>query len=249
MNIDLAKYFLPDGILEYFEIVDDKIQNDQVHFYLEEKNKALNDASLQSPEDKRKFEDELYNIKKILKDLYERREKKIVNLALDKSRTNSNLIDVSGVLDAEKGLFESLTQSLDSGRSEILAKILESKTPSFEAPVKQEEEKKETNEEKKEEVQADVPKQESAPVVEQKNAQEQSQGQEQSQTESQTQQSQADTTEKPTKMVRFVNAVPKFVGKELEEYGPFDEEDVANLPTELANVLIEKGRVEEIQEG
>ena len=38
MNIDLAKYFLPEGILEYFEIVDDKIQNDQVHFYLEEKN-------------------------------------------------------------------------------------------------------------------------------------------------------------------------------------------------------------------
>ena len=38
MNINLAKYFLPEGILDYFEIVDDKIQNDQVHFYLEEKN-------------------------------------------------------------------------------------------------------------------------------------------------------------------------------------------------------------------
>ena len=38
MNIDLAKYFLPEGILDYFEIVDDKIQDDQVHFYLEEKN-------------------------------------------------------------------------------------------------------------------------------------------------------------------------------------------------------------------
>ena len=38
MNIDLAKYFLPSGILDYFDIVDDKIANDQVHFYLEEKN-------------------------------------------------------------------------------------------------------------------------------------------------------------------------------------------------------------------
>ena len=38
MNIDLAKYFLPDGILDYFEIVDDHLENDRVHFYLEEKN-------------------------------------------------------------------------------------------------------------------------------------------------------------------------------------------------------------------
>ena len=38
MNIDLAKYFLPDGILDYFEIVSDKMQDDRVHFYLKEKN-------------------------------------------------------------------------------------------------------------------------------------------------------------------------------------------------------------------
>lgn len=38
MNIDLAKYLLPEGILDYFEIVRDKTQDDRVHFYLEEKN-------------------------------------------------------------------------------------------------------------------------------------------------------------------------------------------------------------------
>ena len=38
MNIDLAKYLLPEGVLDYFDIVDDKIQDDRVHFYLEEKN-------------------------------------------------------------------------------------------------------------------------------------------------------------------------------------------------------------------
>ncbi len=38
MNIALAKYFLPEGILHYFDIVEDKIENDQVHFYLEERN-------------------------------------------------------------------------------------------------------------------------------------------------------------------------------------------------------------------
>ena len=55
-------------------------------------------------------------------------------------------------------------------------------------------------------------------------------------------------TPKETKLVRFLHAVPKFVGKELDEYGPFEEEDVASLPVEIANVLITKGRVEEISE-
>ena len=46
---------------------------------------------------------------------------------------------------------------------------------------------------------------------------------------------------KNTKLVRFLHTVPKFVGKELEEYGPFAEEDIANLPLEIADLLIERG--------
>ena len=34
----LAQYLLPDGLLDYFEIVKDETQNDRVHFYLEERN-------------------------------------------------------------------------------------------------------------------------------------------------------------------------------------------------------------------
>ena len=52
--------------------------------------------------------------------------------------------------------------------------------------------------------------------------------------------------EKSVKTVRFMSAVPKFLGRELEVYGPFEEEDVANLPGEVADVLIKKGRAEEI---
>ena len=50
-----------------------------------------------------------------------------------------------------------------------------------------------------------------------------------------------------TKLVRFLYSVPKFVGQELEEYGPFEEEDIANLPSEIADVLLGKGKVEEIK--
>jgi len=50
-------------------------------------------------------------------------------------------------------------------------------------------------------------------------------------------------------LIRFLHAVPSFVGKELEVYGPFEEEDMAHLPREIAELLIKKGRAEEINQG
>ena len=55
-----------------------------------------------------------------------------------------------------------------------------------------------------------------------------------------------DTEESSNKLVRFLHPVPKFVGKELEIYGPFEEDDMANLPHEIAELLIHKGRAEEM---
>ncbi|MEM4245521.1 MAG: hypothetical protein QW404_00685 [Candidatus Nanoarchaeia archaeon] len=50
-----------------------------------------------------------------------------------------------------------------------------------------------------------------------------------------------------TKLVRFLNPTPKFIGDDLNVYGPYDEEDIAALPTKVANVLIKKNRVEPIK--
>jgi hypothetical protein len=38
LNLELASYLLPEGILEYFDIIEHRSTNDKVHFYLEEKN-------------------------------------------------------------------------------------------------------------------------------------------------------------------------------------------------------------------
>jgi len=38
LDIALAQYFLPSGILDYFDIISHKIEQEKVHFYLEEKN-------------------------------------------------------------------------------------------------------------------------------------------------------------------------------------------------------------------
>ena len=48
------------------------------------------------------------------------------------------------------------------------------------------------------------------------------------------------------KRVLITHPVPKFVGKELEVYGPFNPDEEAELPSEIADILINKGRAKEI---
>ncbi len=54
--------------------------------------------------------------------------------------------------------------------------------------------------------------------------------------------------QKSTKLLRFLTPVPKFMAEDLNIYGPFAEEDIGNLPTGSANVLIKKKRAQEIKE-
>jgi len=172
--------------------------------YIKDKKKILETKDgLFAHEERKKTERQLENIYKILKELYERREKKIISLALDKSRTKSNLIDTTALLKEEKVIFDALTGLLDNYRDAILYSVLNERMP-FMNPV----------EEKK-------PKEDFKTALE---------------------------LRKSTKLVRFASPVPKFVGTELEEYGPFSEEDIANLPSEIADVLIGKGKAEEIND-
>ena len=172
--------------------------------YVKDKKKILTakDATF-AQEERRKTERQLENIYKILKEFYERREKKIIALALDKSRTKSSLIDTGALLKEERVVFEALTNLLDTYRESILYSVLNEKMPFMQLIGD-----KKTKEGFKTALEL----------------------------------------KKPTKLVRFMAYVSKFVGPELEEYGPFGEEDIASLPSEVANVLVSKGMAEEINE-
>ena len=129
---------------------------------------------------------QLRNIRRLVRELYERREKKIINLAIIRSRTGSEAMDLSSMLDSEKNLFMALVEKLDNTRSEVTGTILsEKKTEKPEPPE--------------------------SPTKE---------------------------PEKNKGKVRFLKEVPKFIGKELEVYGPFNEGDTVELPKELADVLV-----------
>ncbi|MFH1642109.1 MAG: hypothetical protein ABIC04_04365 [Nanoarchaeota archaeon] len=165
--------------------------------YLIDKQK-LADQETQDQLSDKKATKQLENLKKILKELYDRREKKIMTMALDKTKTNSDLIDGTVLLEEEKGLFGSLVNDLKSCREDVLLRILKSELPAKDEPVIEEKSKKEP--------------------------------------------------EKTTRLIRLKHSIPKFVGLEGEEFGPFEEEDMASLPTKIAEVLINKGRAEEIKE-
>ena len=144
------------------------------------------------------------NSLRLIRDLYERREKKLVNLSLLKVRVESSLIDYGAMLDEERKFFESLVSLMKAHKQVILNSGLEKQKP------------------RKILVEAEEEPEESAPAR------------------------QEIKKEIPTKLIRFLNPVPKFVGKELEVYGPFEEEEMANLPAEIADILITKGRAEEV---
>ena len=179
--------------------------------YLNEKSKVLDkEDSLFSYDEKKKVEKQIDNAKRIIKEIYERRERKMLSIALIKSRTKSDVMDTSSFLENEKRFFDEIVKVLDVFRKDIINNIIDGKQASETATDKEEINKKEINENDKK----DDGKKEEV---------------------------------KNTKLVRFLHVVPKFVGKELEEYGPFAEEDIANLPLEIADLLINKGRVEEIK--
>lgn len=64
------------------------------------------------------LQDELFNLRKILEDLYEQRERKVLLLALAAARGGDP--DRSNMTDGEEALFESVVDALEGGRRRIL---------------------------------------------------------------------------------------------------------------------------------
>ncbi|MBS3163319.1 hypothetical protein J4427_01380 [Candidatus Woesearchaeota archaeon] len=137
---------------------------------------------------------QLENSQKILKELYERRENKIIQMALFSSRSESRF-DSELMLKEEQELFGSVISTLTSFKTSILDNLIRGKLP----------------------------------VIEQSKS------------------IKSQDIDKNSRLVRFINAVPKFVGDDLNIYGPYEEHDVANLPEKVVKVLIDRNRAEEIK--
>ncbi len=144
---------------------------------------------------------QIENIQKITKELYEKRESKIIQIALINSRTKSSTNDKKFMLNLEKKVYDKVIQNLDKFRVEILhnvilGKLIETVTV-----------KKEPKDLKK----VENPKNQAKEVV-------------------------------------FKQKMSKFVGTDLNNYGPYEKGDIAQLPEDITTLLIKKNQVEEKNE-
>ncbi|MFA5142227.1 MAG: hypothetical protein WC471_04625 [Candidatus Woesearchaeota archaeon] len=163
--------------------------------YMLEKNEMMQkeneQAHLFGEQEKLKTLNEMNNIKKIVREFHERRERKIIDMALNKSRTNSSLITNVNLLPEEVPFYESIVKVLNEYRTALNCAMSAERVKAQALKI---------------------------------------------------------TKDDSVKMVKFIQPVARFVGKELEPYGPFQNEDVASLPSEIAEILVQQLKAKEIVE-
>ena len=95
----------------------------KIQIYKNSKNRGLN------PNELEKMKVQIVSVRKLIKELYERRERKILHLAINKSRTKSDIIDDSTLLNEEKLIFDDVTEILDKYRQDILLNLVNARLP------------------------------------------------------------------------------------------------------------------------
>ena len=105
--------------------------------YLEEKTAILNSQKSKDSifsNEVEKTEKQLMNIKKIIKELYERRERKILESSLFSSRNNKNDPEIiAAMLPEEIALYKAIKDNLILSKTNILSMLLEGKPPEIKA--------------------------------------------------------------------------------------------------------------------
>jgi DNA replication initiation complex subunit (GINS family) len=208
--------------------------------YLKEKTKILQDAAMKdnifATDEMETTRLQIGNIKKIIKEIYDRREKKILDIAINKSRTNSDIIDTSNLLAQEQKFFKTITGLLDLFRQGILHQLLLLKEPSIEIECEKQaevpSEQKTTTESIAAAEQLPVPLQENKETMQA--------------TLALAEEKQTPCAQIGNKRIKITKQTEQFVGKELELYGPFNEGEVTELPGEIADILIGNGKAVEI---
>jgi len=159
--------------------------------YLQEKTAILESQSRKesifASTEVEKTQTQLKNVLKILKELYEKRENKIIQFALFCSRSN-NAQDTSTMLPEEFALYSQLKETLDNYRLGILNNILQNKLPSLSLSNPK-----------------DLKGEEKTDSL----------------------------------SIQVLKDIPEFVGPDLSVYGPFKVGEKQQIPTMIAQMLID----------
>ncbi|MFH1439731.1 MAG: hypothetical protein ABIG89_04135 [Candidatus Woesearchaeota archaeon] len=183
--------------------------------YLKTKKQILQDKqsklSLDQTDGITQFMIQIDNINKIMKELYERREKKIVSSALLNVRSGKGLSN-EVMLELESRFYTELMALFSKYRKGILINILNQKMPLIEDNNSNTNTSSTINNLATDNIKDNL------------------------------------KSSKEHILVRFLAYVPKFVGEELETYGPFEMESITTIPSKIAKILIDNNKAEEIKE-
>jgi|GEM_PF-524412 len=122
--------------------------------YLREKQKAYDDNlaknDIFSQSERDKLHIQITNIRKILRDLYDLRERKILTMAVNHSRTGAYIPDTTNLQPSETDMFNSICSILKQYRTGVLHRIVELREPNvmptiLSIPAKKETSQKEQN--------------------------------------------------------------------------------------------------------
>ena len=182
-----------------------------------------------------KIQKSIENTTKLLKELYERRESKIINLALLASRTayTSKL----PLLAEEKEVYDEIVSILSRYKQKTLFSILEDK--SLEDDISS---SKDAN------IKLSVGAEIGAEIIKPKDIKSESLSVLETEDDTGYKSNMQKLSEQPipTKLIRLLHAVPQFIAEDLCIYGPFEKEDIANIPAGAADVLLKKERAKEM---
>ena len=200
--------------------------------YLKDKQKILQGQDSKSPlfsrGEQEKIRIQIKNIKKILRELYELREKKILNLAVNKVKTGSDLVDTSNLLAEERSFFADACTLLDKYKQGVLEQTLMMESSSIDlknytAPIRTPK-----NEESDDETETSTENMDSNEFK----------------TASNIKSKEVESSE--SVKIKVLCNLPKFVGTDKNIYGPFNKDDEAEVPSSIALLLVKKGRASSI---
>lgn len=179
--------------------------------YIEEKNKALFekprlDQFIEGHENEHDaIRIQLMNIRKLAKDVFERRKRKIIDMAINKAKTSSAIIDTSALLPEEKDFFNEQIKLISVFRNNVLETTLGYQKTAENSLKSTENEAKELNRDS----------------LEQDNEE--------------------------FKKVQVLEEIPKFVGVDLEIYGPFNSDEEIELRPEIAEMLVKANKAKVVE--
>lgn len=197
----------------------DKEFYESIKQYLKEKQelyeKSLVKTDIFSITERPNIALQLHNTKKLIRELYEKREKKIIEMALITSKTKTNIINVENLLEEERKLFGELINILDKYREDFITKAINDAQVEYNSTGRSG--TRSTSETPKQELKQQAPPTENAKT-------------------------EKEPAPKNSMNIEFVEFTEAFFGKELEEYGPYNKGDKAELPCEIAQILINQNK-------